>query len=125
MCRSAMMSISLVKFRWLEVSSVGSGELGICVQVSQKILSGGHSHYWRQFKCHSLTISISQGNNSICACMCKGTPFVLAKGNKQSPNVNVKCYAGMGCVPIILIEKGRLENRMYNYFVILVYICLC
>lgn len=120
-----MMSISLVKFRWLEVSSVGSGELGICIQISQKILSGGHSRYWRQFKCHSLTISISQGNNSICACMCKGTPFVLAKGNKQSPNVNVKCYAGMGSVPIILIEKGRLENRMYNYFVILVYICIC
>ena len=57
--------------------------------------------------------------------MCKGAPFVLAKANKQSPNVNVKCYAGMGSVPIILIEKGRLENRMYDYFVILVYIYIC
>lgn len=125
LCRSTMMSVSLVKFRWLGVSSVGSGELGICVQGSQKDLSGGHSCYWCQFKCHSLIISLSQGNNSICAYMCKAAPFVLAKENKQSPNVNVKCYAAMGSIPIILTEKGRLENRMYNYFVILVYICIC
>ena len=125
LCRSTVMSISLVKFRWLDVSRVGSGELGICIQGSQKDISGGHSRYWCQFKCHSLTINLSQGNDLICACMCKGAPFVLAKANNQSPNVNVKCYAGMGSVPIILIEKGRLENRMYNYFVMLVCICIC
>ena len=97
----------------------------MCVQGSQKDLSGGHSRHWCQFKCHSLIISLSQGNNSICAYMCKAAPFVLAKENKHSPNVNVKCYAAMGSVPIILTEKGRLENRMCNYFVVLGYLCIC
>ena len=92
------------------------------MQGSQKDPSGGHSSYWCQFECHSLTINLFQLNNLTCACVCIEALFILAKqtNNTQMSN-KVKCYAAMESVPIILIEKGALQNRMYNHFAILAY----